>query len=107
MTKPKISHPYQVPDGFFDLQEKELMIKLDGISLQEKRKSAVWQVLKYAAIIVAAVFLGRESVTVFPGQQKSAADQESLTVDLVLSQVSDEDLSEFLIENVAQEFLTE
>ena len=106
MTKPKIGHPYQVPDGFFDLQEKELMIKLDGISLQEKRKSIVWQVFKYAAIIVAAIFLGRQSVLIFPHQQKALSDQQSLTVDLVLSQVSDEDLSEFFIENVSQEELT-
>jgi hypothetical protein len=107
MTKPKIAHPYHVPDGFFDLQEKELMIKLDGINLQETKKSAALQVLKYAAIIVAAIFLGRESVLIFPPKHKTYVNQEFLTVDLVLSQVSDEDISEFFIENIAQQGLTE
>jgi hypothetical protein len=107
MTKSKINHPYQVPDDFFNLLEKELMIKVDAEINKGRQKHFLVQVLKYAAIVIFAIFLGRESVRLIPGNRESTSDQESLSVDLVLSQVSDEDITEFLIDNNTLEISTE
>jgi hypothetical protein len=107
MTKPKINHPFQVPDDFFDHLEKELEIELDKISLQKKKRSVVFQILKYAAIIFAAVLLGRQSVKIYPGNTGLSGDTEILSVDLVLSQVSDEDVTEFILDNITQDVLNQ
>lgn len=103
MTKPKINHPFQVPDGFFDHLEKELLMKTEMATYREKRGKVFLQILKYAAIIIGAVFLGRESVNYIPDKSKSARSEETISVDLVLSQVSDEDITNYLIENVTME----
>jgi len=105
--KTKISHPFKVPEGFFDQLDRELVMNLDKTGLSIRRKTVAWQVLKYAAIITAAIFIGRGSVLIFPYRESTPAEQENITVDLVLSQVSEEDITDFLIENVACEVITE
>ena len=105
MTKSKIKHPYQVPDNFFEQLEKELEKELDKISLQETKRSVVFQILKYAAIIFTAILLGRQSVKIYPGNTDFSGEVEVLGVDLVLSQVSDEDVTEFILENITQDVL--
>jgi hypothetical protein len=107
MTKPRINHPFQVPDDFFTRMEADMEIKLDKITLQEKKKSVVLQIIKYAAIVFVAVFLGRISAHLYPGKSGSTGEPESLSVDLVLSQVSDEDVSEFIMDNITQEVLNQ
>jgi hypothetical protein len=99
MKNSKINHPYQVPDGFFNNLEKELMTKMDSEISKGRHKHILVQVLKYAAIIIFAIFLGRESERLIPGSGESTSNQESISVELVLSQVSDEDITDFLIEN--------
>ena len=107
MTNSKINHPYRVPEDFFNNLENELMTKVDAEINRGKQKYFVLQVLKYAAIVIFAIFLGRESVKFIPGNRESTSDQESITVDLVLSQVSEEDITDFLIENNTLEISTE
>ena len=103
MTKPKINHPFQIPDDFFDHLEKELLMKTEKFTFPEKRGSVFLQVIKYAAIIIGAIFLGRESVKIIPDKSTSFREKESISVDLILSQVSDEDITNFLIDNVTME----
>jgi hypothetical protein len=107
MTKPKINHPFQVPDDFFDHLEKELLMKTEMVTFTENRGSVFLQILKYAAIIVGAIFLGRESVKYIPENSNSSRTEETISVDLVLSQVSDEDITNFLLDNVTMEIPTE
>jgi hypothetical protein len=107
MTNSKINHPFQVPDDFFDHLEKDLLTELDKISFQEKKKSVLFQVIKYAAIVIVAIFLGRESVKLFPGNTTSSTENETISVDLVLSQVTDEDITDFIMENATQKVLNE
>jgi hypothetical protein len=103
MTRIKINHPFLVPEGFFDRQEQELLKKMDVADLQKGKKTLVWEVLKYAAIIITAIFLGRESVRIFPGSSTSAATRETVSVDMILSQVSDEEINNYLIDNITEE----
>ena len=107
MTKPKIDHPFRVPDDFFDQLETDLGRELDKISFQVKKRSLVLQILKYAAIIFAAAMLGRESVKIFPGHSGSSGNVDIFSVDLVLSQVSDEDVTEFIMDNITQDVLNQ
>jgi len=105
MTKPRINHPFQVPEDFFDHLEKDLLTELDKVSLKDRKKSVLLQVLRYAAIFIVAIILGRESVKLYPGNTRSSGEQEIISVDLVLSQVSDEDVTEFIMDNITQEVL--
>ena len=107
MTKPGINHPFQVPDDFFDHLEKDLLTELDEVTLHDRKKSVLLQVLKYAAIFIGAIMLGRESVKLYPGDTRTSDDRETISVDLVLSQVSDEDVSEFIIDNITQDVLNQ
>ena len=107
MTKPKINHPFLVPDDFFIHLEPDLKTELDKISYQGKKRSVILQVMKYAAIIFVAVFLGRMSVKIFPGNNSFTGDPETISVDLVLSQVPDEDITEFILNNISQEALNQ
>jgi hypothetical protein len=101
----KINHPYLVPEDFFNNLENELMTKMDAEISQGKQKNFFLQVLKYAAIVIFAVFLGRESVILIPGTGESTSDQESISVDLVLSQVPEEDITDYFVNYVTEDVL--
>jgi hypothetical protein len=105
MTNSKINHPYQVPDDFFNNLEKVITTKVDSEIHKSKQKHFMVQVLKYAAIIIFAVFLGRESVLLIPGTGESTSDQESISVDLILSQVPEEDITDYFVNYVTEDVL--
>jgi hypothetical protein len=105
MTTSKINHPYQVPDEFFNNLEKDIMTKVDSEIRKVRQKHFLVQVLKYAAIVIFAVFLGRESVILIPGTGESTSDQESISVDLVLSQVPEEDITDYFVNYVTEDVL--
>jgi hypothetical protein len=106
MTRTKINHPFKVPEGFFDDLENELLMKVETGEVQNRKKTLLLQVLKYAAIIILAVFLGRESTRLFPGKKNMSVSSDTISVDLVLSQVSDEDITDFFIDNVTNDVFT-
>jgi hypothetical protein len=105
MTNAKINHPYQVPEDFFNNLEKEIMTKVDSEIRKGRQKHILVQVLKYAAIVMFAVFLGRESVILIPGNRESTGDQESISVELVLSQVTEEDITDYFVNYVTADVL--
>jgi hypothetical protein len=105
MTKSKINHPYQVPEDFFNHLEKELMTNVDAEISKGMQKHFLLQVLKYAAIVIFALFLGRESVRLIPGNRDSTSDQESISVDLVLSQVPEEDITDYFVNYITEDVL--
>ena len=106
MTRGKIDHPFLVPEGFFDKMENEFLAKMEDETIQNRKKNIFIQVLKYAAIITIAVFLGRQSARLFPLERNGAAGKETISVDLVLSQVSDEEITEYIIDNVNYDVFT-
>jgi hypothetical protein len=103
----KIRHPFQVPDDFFENLEKELSVTIDRIAIQKRKKSIALQVIRYAAIVIIAVILGRESVKIYPGDRNSQPGEETISVDLVLSQVPEEDIVDFLADIFSQSKVTE
>lgn len=106
MKKHKIEHPYIVPDGFFETFKNETISKL-GNKLNErsvKLKPIFVQSAKYAAIVAISFFLGRGS-KLFINLDKDTPQGELYTIDVVFSQVSDEDITDFIIENVTAEML--
>jgi hypothetical protein len=105
MTKSKINHPFLVPEDFFGWQEKELMLKMEAESRTRRQKQFLLQITKYAAIIIFAIFLGRESVRFFPGTKDSSDDPGAISVDLVLSQVSEEDITNYFINYVTEDVI--
>jgi hypothetical protein len=105
MKNSKINHPYQVPDDFFNNLEKELLTKVDSEIRKDRKKHILVQVLKYAAIVIFAIILGRESVLFIPGTGESTGDQESISVDLVLSQVPEEDITDYFVNYVTEDVL--
>lgn len=105
MNKEKINHPFEVPDHFFDDFRSELINNLEVEPQDNKRKSIVLLVAKYAAIIALSFVLGRISTTYFNEKKIKVNDQEIYNVDNVLTQVSDDDITDYLIENVSEDFL--
>ena len=68
-------------------------------------KHMVLTLTKYAAIFVIAFILGRESVNHFQNQSQTKASTDIYSVENVLSQVSEDDINNYLIENVTYDKL--
>ena len=105
--KTKINHPYQVPEGFFEdfrkSMEDEIVknkhVKRKTISI----KGLKW--MKYAAVIVVLAGVGYSSLRIIKQSNKSIDDELQLTVEEVLPQISEDELTEFIIENIPSEEL--
>ncbi len=105
MSQKKINHPYQVPDHFFDDFRSEILEKINSDTQHAKYKSIALTLVKYAAIVVFSFILGRESSSYFNEKASKYNEQEIYNVENVLSQVSDDDITDYLIENVSEDFL--
>jgi hypothetical protein len=103
----KIGHPYRVPENFFDDFKHEMTAKLAKRVMQKENsfRKIVFQSLKYAAIVAFSFFLGRESFRLNNKQNYLHNSKESYSVDAVYSQVSEDEFTEFIIENVTSEKL--
>jgi hypothetical protein len=107
MTKNKINHPFIAPDGFFEEFKVEMSEKLD---VQEKKHEGRFRTIlltgfKYAAIIALSFFLGRESMRLFNPESSTSEQSEYFSVDAVYSQVSDDDITDYIIQNTPVEEL--
>jgi hypothetical protein len=105
MNHKKINHPYQVPDHFFNDFKSGILEQIEAEPPNQKLKSVVLLIAKYAAIIVISFILGRESSSIFREKTAKYNEQEIYNVENVLSQVSDDDITDYLIENVSEDFL--
>jgi hypothetical protein len=103
MIKIKINHPYHTPDDFFENFRKELLEKVNTESKQHKLQSIVLTILKYAAIVVFSFILGRESVHLVNLKTSLQDDHELFNVEAVLGQVSDDDITNYLLENATED----
>jgi hypothetical protein len=107
MTKNKINHPFIAPDGFFEEFKIEMSEKLNV--QEEKHNSRYRSILligfKYAAIIALSFFLGRESMHLFNPEPSVSGQSEYFSVDAVYSQVSDDDITDYIIQNTPIEEL--
>jgi len=109
MNKEKVNHPYIVPEGFFEEFKLELEDKLNDLPEQPrprvlgggKTRRIILNINKYAAIIVFSFLLGRESSLLFRHSSNSFVNADYLSVDVVYSQVSTDDITEFYIENAS------
>jgi uncharacterized protein (DUF2164 family) len=101
MNKEIIKHPYQVPENFFEDNEKDLMETFNRNYQKNKVRSLILNVSKYAAIIAVSFLLGRLSVSFF----NSGAEEQVFAVETVLSQVSEDEVIEFLIDNITDDVL--
>jgi|WetSurMetagenome_2_1015567.scaffolds.fasta_scaffold49109_3 hypothetical protein len=103
--KSKINHPFQTPEGFFESLKKEMALEIKNksqIQIPRSRRIAM-VVLKYAAIIILSFFLGRISITYFNHQDQLAERRDMYSVEDVFSQVSVDDITDFLIQNGSME----
>ena len=103
MNKEKINHPFIAPDGFFEELKVEISEKL---SVQEEKDRGRFRMIllngfKYAAIIALSFFLGRESMLIFDHEPFISGKEEYFSVDAVYSQVSEDDISDYIIQNVS------
>ena len=103
MNEEKINHPFHIPEGFFENFWNEMNAKMEQDSQSKNVKDLVLTISKYAAIFIFAFILGRGSVSYF--QQKSQPEQSEqiYSVENVLSQVSDDDITNYLIENATED----
>lgn len=107
MTKNKINHPFIAPDGFFEEFKVEMSEKLN---VQERKHDGKFRAIlltgfKYAAIIALSFFLGRESMRLFNPESSTSEQSEYFSVDAVYSQVSDDDITDYIIQNTPVEEL--
>ena len=98
-------HPFQIPENFFEDFKKEMTITLasqDTNKIKHRRISLA--ILKYAAIVLGSFFLGRASTYLFT-KPMVAASLNAYSVDEILSQVSDENIMDFFMENGTREMM--
>lgn len=105
MTPQKIKHPFQVPDDFFESFAPEMLDKINQEPKANKNKLVVLKVIKYAAIVVLSFLLGRVSVNLNKSNADSSEKKDLYTVDAVYSQVSDDDINDFILENASSDLL--
>jgi len=105
MTPQKIKHPYQVPDDFFESFAPEMLDKISKEPIAKKSKSVVLTIMKYAAIVVLSFLLGRVSINLNKPDADSSEKKDLYTVDAVYSQVSDDDINDFILENASSDLL--
>lgn len=107
MTKDKIGHPYLVPDDFFEefnLQMEEKLTVPEEKSI-ERLKLVLLVSFKYAAIIALSFFVGRESILVFNPEPSTSDQLEYFSVDAVYNQISDDEITDYIIQNTSPEEL--
>lgn len=105
MTEQKIKHPFQVPDDFFESFGPEMLDKITTEPAAGKINSAVFTILKYAAIVVLSFLLGRVSINLSKPNADSSDKNDLYSVDAVYSQVSDDDINDFILENASSDLL--
>jgi hypothetical protein len=105
MTPQKIKHPFQVPDDFFESFGPEILDKIKHEAPTKKSKAVLLTVMKYAAIVVLSFLLGRASINLGKQITDSSEKNELLSVDAVYSQVSDDDINDFILENASSDLL--
>ena len=93
----KIAHPFQVPENFHEEFISELKSSIEKKGKQRKRKLKVEKLainfLKYTAVFVVAFMIGRYSIN--PESRKNKA----VHMESIYNQVSDDDITAFIIEN--------
>jgi hypothetical protein len=99
--KPKIKHPFHVPEDFFNDFREEMKQEIKQVNPANKRPilNLLPSVLKYAAIIILSFLLGRLSTNYFNHRELYTENRDGYMVDEVLSQVSVDDITEFFMEN--------
>lgn len=105
MTTQKIKHPFQVPDDFFESFAPEMQDKISKEPTGKKSKSLLFTMMKYAAIVVLSFLLGRISVDLSNPNADTSESKELYTVDAVYSQVSDDEIDDFILENASSDLL--
>lgn len=96
----KIPHPYHVPENFFNEFKKEV---LENISEEKNtKKSRVIELFKkslqYAAIIAIAFFAVKGITETFSRRQDvKKVTKTDLEIDLIYNQISEEELTEFIV----------
>lgn len=105
MTSQKIKHPFQVPDDFFDSFAPEMLSKINHEPPRNNRKKVFLTIMKYAAIVVLSFLLGRVSLYLGKPIADSSEKNDLYSVDAVYLQVSDDDISEFILENASSDML--
>jgi hypothetical protein len=103
MNQEKINHPFHVPDDFFEKFGNEMVETINILPAKRNLKTIVLTISKYAAIIIFSFILGRESVSLYQQKLLSETDSELYTVESVLTQVSDDDIADYLIENATED----
>jgi hypothetical protein len=100
LERDKIPHPYHVPENFFEEFKKEL---LENISEETNtKKSRIIQLLKkslqYAAILAFSFFAVKGIIETFSGKQDvKKATKTDMEIDLIYNQISEEELTEFIV----------
>ena len=105
MTSQKIKHPFQAPDDFFESFTPEMLDKINQEPKVNKNKLVILTVMKYAAIVVLSFLLGRISISLNKSNADSSENKDLYTVDAVYSQVSDDDINDFILENASSDLL--
>jgi len=89
----RIAHPFQVPENFHEDFKSEMKSSIEKKERKLKVEKFAVNFLKYAALFVAAFMIGRYSIN--PESRKNKA----VHMESIYNQVSDDDITSFIIEN--------
>jgi hypothetical protein len=103
MKNDKINHPFRVPEDFFDDFGTVVREKMALEEDMADRKPLILSILKYVAFLVFVLIVGYQGAHFFGQKEEKQGDEDLYTVDNVFSQVSDDDITNYLIENVNQD----
>lgn len=105
--KTKMNHPYQVPERFFGDFRKNLESEIEKLQAENRKSIRMhhqrW--IRYAAIFLVLVGVGYISFYSIKQSENKMDDSMQLTVEEILPQISDEELTDFVIENITLEKL--
>ena len=103
--KTKINHPYHVPEGFFDDFRKSMENEIEKLQTGSGKKVKFhypkW--MKYAAIFLFLVGAGYASFRLINQPDNMIDENLQLTVEEILPQISEEELTDYVIENITPE----
>ena len=105
--KTRINHPYHVPEGFFNDFRKSMENEIEKLQTGNRKtvKLHYQKWLRYAAIFLVLVGVGYASFHFIKQSDKKIDENLQLTVEEVLPQISEEELTDFVIENIRPEKL--
>lgn len=105
----KMGHPFQVPDGFFETFQGEILERVitEKRSWRPRVKRLALQLSRYAALLLLLFLAGKGAWSFLEKPAAVSAEQVALDqeIETIYSQISEQELIEFITEDMDEDFI--